>query len=240
MKDAWKEEICKFEDLYKSKVTKGDFTKVFGNVFHKVFIVLTVLAAFEKTGIHPYNPNVITPQMMKASEPSSLIGLLPIPMPSPICAIMAAFNAHSYTTIYLDPNNFHAPPLSYPPVHPHLSVTEPTTPTAPSHIPQPIASSLVLHEMLSSSYYMPLNCMCMMMSAHVSMVSRSFLVGNPCITLANTITSPVYGWPMALLEPDWSLIHQQPAAGSPSKAELKALNAKLTLSLEQSHAQIIA
>jgi hypothetical protein len=45
---------------------------------------------------------------------------------------------------------------------------------------------------------------------------------------------------MALPEPDWSLIHQRPAAGSPSKAELKALNAKLTLSLEQSHAQILA
>jgi len=240
MKDAWKEEIRKFEDLHKSKVTKGDFTEVFGNAFHKAFTAPTVLAAFEKTGIHPYNPNVITPRMMKASEPSSLIGSLPIPMPSPVRAVMAAFNAHSYTAVDLDPDNFRTPPLSYPSVRPQLSVTEPTTPTTPSRIPQPIASSSVLPAMLPSSYYTPSKRMRVMTSALASTASGSFLVGNPRITSANTIASPVYGRPMALPEPDWSLIHQRPAAGSPSKAELKALNAKLTLSLEQSHAQILA
>ena len=56
MKEAWKEEICKFEDLHRSKVTKGDFTEVFGNASHKAFTAPTVLAAFKKTGIHPYNP----------------------------------------------------------------------------------------------------------------------------------------------------------------------------------------
>ena len=76
MKEAWKEEIRKFEDLHRSKVMKGDFTEVFGNAFLKAFTVPTVLAAFQKTGIHPYNPDVITPRMMKASEPSSLIGSL--------------------------------------------------------------------------------------------------------------------------------------------------------------------
>src|SRR5258705_906966 len=109
MKDAWKEEIRKFEDLHKSKVTKGDFAEVFGNAFHKAFTVPTVLAAFEKTGIHPYNPNVITPRMMKESEPSSLIGSLPIPMPSPVHAIMAAFNARNLTTAALVPDNFCLP-----------------------------------------------------------------------------------------------------------------------------------
>ena len=112
MKEAWKEEIRKFEDLHRSKVTKGDFTEVFGNAFLKAFTVPTVLAAFEKTGIHPFNPDVITPRMMKASEPSSLIGSLPIPMPSPVRAVMAAFNARSYTAADLDPDNFRAPPVS--------------------------------------------------------------------------------------------------------------------------------
>ena len=80
----------------------------------------------------------------------------------------------------------------------------------------------------------------MMTSALASTASGSFLVGNPCITSANTIASPVYGRPKTLPEPDWSLIHRPPAVRSPSKAELKAMNAKLTLSLEQSHAQILA
>ena len=82
--------------------------------------------------------------------------------------------------------------------------------------------------------------MCVMTSALASMALGSFLVGNPRITSANTIASPVYGQPVVLPEPDWSLIHKPPAARSPSKAELKALNTKLTLSLEQSHAQILA
>jgi len=46
--------------------------------------------------------------------------------------------------------------------------------------------------------------------------------------------------PATLPEPDWSLINQPPVAGSPVKAELKALNAKLTLALKQSHAHILA
>lgn len=158
----------------------------------------------------------------------------PIPMPTPIHAIMAAFNTHSYTAADLDPDNFHAPP------HPtplRLSVTEPTPPTTPSCILQPIAAFPAL---LSLSYYTPSLCMCMMMSALASTASGLFLVGNPHITSGNTIALPVYGWPATLQEPDWSLINQPPVAGSLSKAELKALNAKLTLALKQSHAYILA
>ena len=234
MKEAWKEEIRKFEDLHRSKVTKGDFTKVFGNAFHKAFTAPTILSAFEKTRIHPYNPNVITPQMMKESKPSSSIGSLPIPMPSPVCTIMATFNAHNYTAADLDPNNFHAP--LHPCIHPQLSITEPTTPTTPSCTTKPIASSSALPALPLSSHYTPSLCMQMMTSALASTVSGSFLVGNPHITSANAIVSPIYRRPVTLPEPDWSLIHQPPAARSPSKAKLKAMNAKLTLSLEQSHA----
>jgi DDE superfamily endonuclease len=47
MKDAWKEEINKFEELHKGKVTKADFTEVFGKAFLKAFTKETVLAAFD-------------------------------------------------------------------------------------------------------------------------------------------------------------------------------------------------
>jgi len=231
MKEAWKEEIRKFEDLHRSNVMKEDFAEVFGKTFHKAFTVPTVLAAFEKTGIHPYNPNVITPRMMKESEPSSLIGSLPIPMPSPVRAIMAAFNARSFTTADLDPDNFRPPPL------PRIFVTEPTTSL---HVPQAIATESALSALRLSPDDTPTSCMRIMTSALASTASGSFLVGNPCVTSADTITSPVYGRPATLPELDWSLIHRLPVAHSPSKAELKALNAKLTTSLEQSHAQILA
>ena len=177
MKEAWKEEIRKFEDLNRSKVTKGDFTEVFGNAFHKAFTAPTILAAFEKTGIHPYNSNVITPRMMKESEPSSSIGSLPIPMSSPVRAIMAAFNAHSYTATDLDPDNFRTPP--------QLSVTEPTTPTTPSSIPEPIASSSALPEF--PSYYTPSSRMRVMTSALASTASESFLVKLVAVRFSNLL-----------------------------------------------------
>ena len=41
MKEAWKEEIHKFEELH-GKVTKGDFTKVFGKAFLTAFTEPTV------------------------------------------------------------------------------------------------------------------------------------------------------------------------------------------------------
>ena len=58
MKEGWKKEICKFEELH-AKVTKGDFTKVFGKAFLAAFTEPTIQAAFEKTGIYPFNPEVI-------------------------------------------------------------------------------------------------------------------------------------------------------------------------------------
>jgi hypothetical protein len=47
MKEAWKEEICKFEELHR-KVTKGDFTEVFSKAFLTAFTEPTIQAAFEK------------------------------------------------------------------------------------------------------------------------------------------------------------------------------------------------
>lgn len=74
MKEAWKVEINAFEELHRCKITKGDFAQVFGTAFLKAFTNETVLSAFEKTGIHPFNPEVITAQQMKASLPSSNVG----------------------------------------------------------------------------------------------------------------------------------------------------------------------
>src|ERR1700683_2114543 len=75
MKEAWKEDIVKFEQLH-GKVTKGDFTEVFGKAFLTAFTEPTIRAAFEKTGIYPFNPEVITAKKLKLSEPMSTVGLL--------------------------------------------------------------------------------------------------------------------------------------------------------------------
>jgi len=64
MKEAWKEEICKFEELHR-KVTKGDFTKVFGKAFLTAFTKPTIQATFKETGVYPFNPEVITAKQLK-------------------------------------------------------------------------------------------------------------------------------------------------------------------------------
>jgi hypothetical protein len=74
MKDAWNNEINNFEGTHRRKVTKGDFTEVFGKAFITAFTKDTILAAFEKTGIHPFNPNIITLQQMKPSEATTIQG----------------------------------------------------------------------------------------------------------------------------------------------------------------------
>src|SRR5271156_3317212 len=42
MKNCWKEAINQFEDLHLNKVTKSDFTEVFGKAFLKAFTPNTV------------------------------------------------------------------------------------------------------------------------------------------------------------------------------------------------------
>ena len=60
MKEEWKLQIMKFEELHKRKVKKGDFVEVFGKAFVNAFTEETVLAAFRATGVFPFNPDIFT------------------------------------------------------------------------------------------------------------------------------------------------------------------------------------
>jgi hypothetical protein len=61
MKNLWREEITAFKKRTKCKVSKVNFAGVFGKAFLVAFKPDTVRAAWEATGIIPYNPGVITP-----------------------------------------------------------------------------------------------------------------------------------------------------------------------------------
>jgi hypothetical protein len=84
MKDAWKEEIRHFEELNRTAVKKGNFTGVFGHAFLRAFTRDTILAAFEATGICPFNPDIITGDQMKPSLVTSTQAAFPLPQPSPV------------------------------------------------------------------------------------------------------------------------------------------------------------
>lgn len=64
MKEVFRKEIHEFEDLHMAGVSKGDFAGVFGRAFLRAFTPESVKAAFEATGVHPFNPGVITEKQM--------------------------------------------------------------------------------------------------------------------------------------------------------------------------------
>lgn len=218
MKEAWKEEIHEFEDLHRTKVTKGDFTGVFGKAFLRAFTEETIFSAFEKTGVYPFNPEVITKQQMKTSEPTSTIGSLPIPLPSPVRAIMAVFNHRNLTAFDISPDTHTQNPDHNPVVTQRLDST------------------------VDPSLFTPTKRMRIMAGSLAGTSTGSFLVDKPRITSAQAIGSPIFEQPVVIPDPDWSLI-QQPTTSTRSdqtKTELKEQIAKLTLSLDLSRQQIAA
>lgn len=210
MKEAWKEEIHKFEELHRSKVMKGDFTEVFGRAFIKAFTKETIYSAFEKTGVYPFNPEVVTEQQMKTSEPTSTIGSLPVSLPSPIHAIMAVFNHHNLTAFDISTDT-HNPPRQD-----------------------------VLESTVDPSLFTPTKRMRIMAGALAGTLTGSFLIDKPWITSVQVISSPVFEQPAVIPDPDWSLLQQPSAGSSQTKMELKEQIEKLTLSLDLSRQKIAA
>ncbi|KIJ27019.1 hypothetical protein M422DRAFT_191509, partial [Sphaerobolus stellatus SS14] len=94
MKLAWTEAIEAFELANDHGLGKSDFAGVFGAAFLKAFTPDTVKMAFEKTGIYPYNPNVITETQMKPSTTTSTQDdrILPFKQNTPIKTLMAVWD----------------------------------------------------------------------------------------------------------------------------------------------------
>ncbi|EIM86965.1 CENP-B protein, partial [Stereum hirsutum FP-91666 SS1] len=86
MKKAYQEAVSDFEKQMKRKFKKADFTGVFGKAFLEAFTPETIKAAFEKTGVYPFNPNAISAKQMRPSEATSLTKAYPLPNPSPVAA----------------------------------------------------------------------------------------------------------------------------------------------------------
>lgn len=90
MKEYFSQEIELFEEQHGYGITKDDFAGVFGRAFLRAFTKLTIMAAFAKTGIHPYNPDVIADSQMKPSQTTSIKASFPLPQASPVRAVYAA------------------------------------------------------------------------------------------------------------------------------------------------------
>ncbi|KAF7965694.1 hypothetical protein HWV62_42229 [Athelia sp. TMB] len=222
MKQAWKDEIDRFEAEQKRQVGKEHFAGVFGRAFLAAFTVPTVLTAFEKTGIHPFDPNVITAQQMKPSLPSSIVGALPLPMPSPVKKILEVFDHTIYTQADLDPDNYQPPTIFTTDGHPSIT----TTPLFPSLQP--------------TRPFTPAGKMRVLGAALASTASGAFLVQKAHITSDQTIPSPIFMQPTLIPDPDWSLLNHPIPGPSQPRTELEDQVKALTESLALAKLQVAA
>ena len=89
LKRAWSEARDEHERQTGTDVTKSNFLSIYAKAHLQAFTPSNVLAAFRKTGVVPFDPDVITNDMMAPSlETSTQDGaFLPMRQPSPVRAI---------------------------------------------------------------------------------------------------------------------------------------------------------
>jgi hypothetical protein len=217
MKHEFRHEIQQFEDLHLRAVTKADFAGVFGRAFLRAFTPETVKAAFKATGVHPFNPDVITERKMAPSLPTSIKGTFPLPQTSPVRAIVAAMGAHPPTAFDLSPTNVPGPSRTI-----HAS---PETPSRRRDRDPNIDPDLD---------ETPSKRMRLMYGTLASTSSGSILVSKARMTSAYPVTKPVLEALPELPQPDWSLLKEPEPSIYQTRDMLEARNKELTDNLRNS------
>jgi hypothetical protein len=94
LKRAWSDEQDKFE-TQGSAVTKQNFMAIYAKAHVRAFTESNIRAAFAKTGIVPYNPDVVTEKMMAPSLETSRTSLLPLGLASPVREVVDLISHHN-------------------------------------------------------------------------------------------------------------------------------------------------
>ena len=76
-------------------MSKLNLMTVYAKAHVHMFTESNIRAAFAKTGIVPYNPDVVTMEMMAPSLETSTTSLLPLGLASPICELVDLISHHN-------------------------------------------------------------------------------------------------------------------------------------------------
>ena len=76
-------------------MTKLNFVAVYAKVHVCMFMESNIQAAFTKTGIVPYNPNVVMVEMMAPSLETSTTSLLLLGLASPVQEVVNLISHHN-------------------------------------------------------------------------------------------------------------------------------------------------
>ena len=93
LKRAWSDERDKFEKSGPA-VSKLNFLSIYARAHAHAFTKENILAAFSKTGIVPFNPDVVTEAMMAPSLETSISSALPLALASPIQEVVDLISHH--------------------------------------------------------------------------------------------------------------------------------------------------
>ncbi|KAJ2930114.1 hypothetical protein H1R20_g6971, partial [Candolleomyces eurysporus] len=209
MKDNWKQAIVSYEAMHNQPATKREFTRLFSEAYIASFTPETVKAAFRETGVHLFNPSVISQEQMKPSLTTSIKGSFSLPQPSPVRAVMASMRINPPTALATSPSTHTRHFVARTDSPDFESTTQPSTPS----LRRP-ALSLDADPLL----YTPTKRMRMMYAALSSTSSGSILVSKVKITSETRIAAPVLEAMPTLPQPDWTL-----ANGSPSRKTYQQL-----------------
>ena len=84
MKLYLSDEWDKWEQETGQKISKTNFLAIYGHALLCTLTAKNIKAAFRKTGVWPFNPNVISTKMMAPSKETSCEGHLPIVPTTPV------------------------------------------------------------------------------------------------------------------------------------------------------------
>ena len=93
LKRAWSDECDKFEKSGPA-VSKVNFLGVYAKAHVRAFTRENILSAFRKTGMVPFNPDVITDAMMAPSLETSVSTRLPLKLASPVQEVVDLVSRH--------------------------------------------------------------------------------------------------------------------------------------------------
>jgi len=92
LKSNWGKEIRKFEKENHRGVTTRDFAKVFGTAYLTTFTPELILQSWEKTGVFPFNDNVIPADKLAPSATSTIKYTSCVVHSTPVRKVMEAFS----------------------------------------------------------------------------------------------------------------------------------------------------
>ncbi|KAH7917348.1 DDE-domain-containing protein, partial [Leucogyrophana mollusca] len=84
LKACWANEKAQWQWDHGEELSKQNFLAIYGRAHNRALTPELVKAAFWKTGMHPFNPDVVTDEVMAPSQETSCLAHLPVVQTSPV------------------------------------------------------------------------------------------------------------------------------------------------------------